>query len=125
MSTTDEAARRLRDALEAEIDTWKQVPLSAMKRLAWKALQAALAQQAPTPAASEPAAPVDARDAEAENGEVLAWFVDANEGGEKWKRPIWVEVHDGDPMWSDNWKRYPLRDAIARQAAAPAEGEKS
>ena len=99
-------------------------PLSAHDafRAAWFC-RAALAQQASTPAAvSEPAAPVDARNAltAKQRFDVLWEFEDGHDPVKRLRFFCSLAMNGQD--WCDVESFF---DAIARQAATPAEGEKS
>ena len=116
MSTTDEQRVQFSNWFHK---TFASPPMGfyPFAEAAWYAGQSAFAQQAPPPAVSEPAAPVDARDAligeinnlayhgtmylsERESGNVRLCFADIISK---------IESH---------------RDSLAHQAAAPAKGEK-
>lgn len=58
-------------------------------------------------------------DPEGHRQAIVAWFVDANEHATWTMKPDWFQVWPGDPMWSDNWKRYPLRAPAEQPTDTP------
>ena len=59
--------------------------------------------------------------ADSGSAQVLAWFVNSNQGAGHMASVVnWFQVRPGDPMWSDNWKRYPLvASLLTRDAGEP------